>query len=74
MIVVGGELDKEQVSFDIYFGEEHLSVGKWGIRFKNNIYIYIYCRVSIWGVSFTVDVSEPKPNRPNIMNWVEKRV
>ena len=40
--MVGGELDKEQVSFDIYFGEEHLSVGKWGIRFKNNIYIYIY--------------------------------
>ena len=30
------------MSFDIYFGEEHLSVGKWGIRFKNNIYIYIY--------------------------------
>ena len=23
--------------------------------------------------SFTVDVSEPKPNRPNIMNLVEKR-
>ena len=31
------------------------------------------CRVSIWGVSFTVDVSEPKPNRPNTMNFVEKR-
>ena len=30
------------MSFDIYFGEEHLSFGKWGIRFKNNIYIYIY--------------------------------
>ena len=30
------------MSFDIYFGEEHPSVGKWGIRFKNNIYIYIY--------------------------------
>ena len=25
------------------------------------------------GVSFTVDVSEPKPNRPNTMNLVEKR-
>ena len=32
----------------------------------------IYCRVPIWGVSFTVDVSEPKPNRPNTMNLVEK--
>ena len=31
------------------------------------------CRVLIWGVSFTVDVSEPKPNRPNTMNLVEKR-
>ena len=31
------------------------------------------CRVSIWGASFTVDVSEPKPNRPNTMNLVEKR-
>ena len=31
------------------------------------------CRVPIWGVSFIVDVSEPKPNRPNIMNLVEKR-
>ena len=31
------------------------------------------CRVPIWGVSFTVDVSEPKPNRPNTMNLVEKR-
>ena len=25
------------------------------------------------GVYFTVDVSEPKPNRPNTMNLVEKR-
>ena len=25
------------------------------------------------GVSFTVDVNEPKPNRPNTMNLVEKR-
>ena len=33
----------------------------------------VNCRVSIWGVSFTVDVSEPKPNRPNTMNFVEKR-
>ena len=40
---------------------------------RTNIYIYIYiCRVLIWGVSFTVDVSEPKPNRPNTMNLVEK--
>ena len=31
------------------------------------------CRVPIWGVSFTVDVSELKPNRPNTMNLVEKR-
>ena len=31
------------------------------------------CRVPIWGVSFTVDVSKPKPNRPNTMNLVEKR-
>ena len=31
------------------------------------------CRVPIWGVSFTVDVSEPKPNKPNTMNLVEKR-
>ena len=35
--------------------------------------IKIYCRVPIWEVSFTVDVSEPKPNRPNTMNLVEKR-
>ena len=26
------------------------------------------------GVSFIVDVSEPKPNRPNTINLVEKRV
>ena len=31
------------------------------------------CKVPIWRVSFTVDVSEPKPNRPNTMNLVEKR-
>ena len=31
------------------------------------------CRVPIWGGSFTIDVSEPKPNRPNTMNLVEKR-
>ena len=31
------------------------------------------CRVPIWGVSFNVNVSEPKPNRPNTMNLVEKR-
>ena len=31
------------------------------------------CRVPFWGVSFTVDVSEPKPNRSNTMNLVEKR-
>ena len=38
-----------------------------------DIYIYIYiCRVPIWGVFFTIDVSEPKPNRPNIINLVEK--
>ena len=34
----------------------------------------INCRVLIGGVSFTVDVSKPKPNRPNTMNLVEKRV
>ena len=34
----------------------------------------INCRVLIGGVSFTVDVSEPKPNWPNTMNLVEKRV
>ena len=32
-----------------------------------------YCRVPIWGALFTVDVSKPKPNRPNTMNLVEKR-
>ena len=31
------------------------------------------CRVPIWGGSFTVNVNEPKPNRPNTMNLVEKR-
>ena len=31
------------------------------------------CRVPIRGVPFTIDVSEPKPNRPNTMNLVEKR-
>ena len=34
---------------------------------------HVFCRVPIWGVSFTVDVSKPKPNRPNTMNLVEKR-
>ena len=28
---------------------------------------------SWFGGSFTVDVSEPKPNKPNTMNLVEKR-
>ena len=32
-----------------------------------------HCRVPIWGAYFTVDVSEPNPNRPNTMNLVEKR-
>ena len=32
-----------------------------------------YCRVPIWGALFTVDVSKPKPNRPNTINLVEKR-
>ena len=31
------------------------------------------CRVPIWRTPFTVDVSKPKPNRPNTMNLVEKR-
>ena len=31
------------------------------------------CRVPIWEVSFTVDVSEPKPNRTNTMNLVDER-
>ena len=44
------------------------------LHFNLYIYIYIYiCRVSIWGAPFTVDVSKPKPNRPNTMNLVEKR-
>ena len=30
-------------------------------------------RVPIWGAPFTVDVSKPKPNRPNTMNLVKKR-
>ena len=37
------------------------------------IYIYIYCKVPISGGSLTVNVSEPKPNKPNTMNLVEKR-
>ena len=32
-----------------------------------------YCRVPIWGAPFTVDVSKPKPNKPNTMNLVEKQ-
>ena len=31
------------------------------------------CRVPFSGGSLTVDVSEPKPNKPNTMNLVEKR-
>ena len=31
------------------------------------------CKVPVWRVSFTVDVRDPKPNRPNTMNLVEKR-
>ena len=38
------------------------------------IYIYIYIYVgSLFEGFFTVDVSEPKPNKPNTMNLVEKR-
>ena len=33
----------------------------------------IYCRVSIWGAPFTLDVSKPKSNKPNTMNLVDKR-
>ena len=41
---------------------------------KMHIYIYIYVASQFWGgVFITVDVSEPKPNRPNTMNLVEKR-
>ena len=50
---------------------------------KNNViffflslttYYHIHmCRVPFRWVSFTVDVSEPKPNRPNTMNLVERR-
>ena len=31
------------------------------------------CKVPFRWVSFTVDVSEPKPNRSNTMNLVERR-
>ena len=34
---------------------------------------FVLVEAYIWGVSFTVDVSEPKPNRPNTINLVEKR-
>ena len=44
-----------------------------GRRKRNGKYIYIYCRVPIFGGSLTVNVSEPKPNKPNTMNLVEKR-
>ena len=37
-----------------------------------DIYIYIYVG-SRFGGSFTVGVSEPKPNKPNTMNFVKKR-
>ena len=38
------------------------------------VYIYIYIYVgSLFEGFFTVDVSEPKPNKPNTMNLVEKR-
>ena len=41
---------------------------------QRTIYIYIYIYVgSRFGGSFTVGASEPKPNRPNTMNLVEKR-
>ena len=33
----------------------------------------IYCRVSIWGAPFTLDVSKPKSNKSNTMNLVDKR-
>ena len=34
----------------------------------------LYCIVTIWeGISFTVDVNKPKPNKPNTMSLVEKR-
>ena len=39
-----------------------------------NLYIYIYIVGSWFEGSFTVDVSKFKPNRPNTMNLVEKRV
>ena len=37
------------------------------------IYIYIYIVGSWFDGSFTVDVSELKPNKSNTMNLVEKR-
>ena len=40
---------------------------------REMVNIYIYCRVPISGGSLTVNVSEPKPNKPNTMNLVEKR-
>ena len=44
------------------------------VYYNSNFYIYIYMYVGSWlGRSFTVDVSEPKPNRPNTMNLVKKR-
>ena len=44
------------------------------MNFDIYIYIYIYIYVgSRFGGSFTVDVSEPKSNRPNTMNLVEKQ-
>ena len=43
------------------------------VYYNSNFYIYIYIYVGSWlGRSFTVDVSEPKPNRPNTMNLVKK--
>ena len=44
---------------------------KWFLKVKI-VVSHDYCRVSIGGVPFTVDVGEPKPNRPNTMNLVEK--
>ena len=65
------------ISMHIYGVTSQLSIKiKDQIQLNSKSYIIIIIIIvgsQFWGVPFTVDVSEPKPNRPNTMNLVEKR-
>ena len=65
------------ISIHIYGVTSQLSIKiEDQIQLNSKLYIIIIIinvGSQFGGVPFTVDVSEPKPNRPNTMNLVEKR-